>query len=69
MASLFFLLGVVSIAVVVFWEIRNDGVAPDGATTGLLAMRPEPGAPDPSGPAPPARTRRTGAADGSSRRR
>jgi hypothetical protein len=68
MASLFFLLGVVSIAVVVFWQIRNDGVAPDGATTGPLAMRPEPGAPDKAGDARPRRPGR-GATAGPSRRR
>ncbi len=39
--GLLFLVGVLSILVIVWWEIRNDRTPPDGPTTGLLAMLPE----------------------------
>lgn len=41
MDGLLFLFGVLSIVVIVAWEIANDRVPPDGQTTGLLAMPPE----------------------------
>ena len=58
MDSALYLAGVLAIVVVVWWEIRNDRVPRDGATTGLLAMTPEPG-PDagPGQPVPPPRFR------------
>ncbi len=47
MDGLLFLAGVLAIVVIVIWEIRNDGAAPDGPTTGLLAMPAEDARPDP----------------------
>lgn len=42
MDGILFAFAVAAIAVIVFWEIRNDKVAPDGPMSGLLAMPSEP---------------------------
>jgi hypothetical protein len=41
MDGVYFLLAIIGVAIVVLWAFRNDRVRPDGATSGLLAMRDE----------------------------
>lgn len=40
MDGLFFLSSILGIGLVMWWVLKNDGVRPDGPTTGMFAMTP-----------------------------